>query len=178
LLKIATFPGESAVKSDREGVLTIDDAKNVRGELKKWREIGPLVYREIDGPRLVAFCRSASGKGAEMLPQLSVIQVQRVPGYESKKFIYPILGISLAIPILTALLWPVAAIIRKRYHRPLFSDGTNRTIFFLTRVICLLQVSYIVVIVVLASRAGESVSLLGDGLDPWLTLLHVLGWIV
>lgn len=178
LLKIATIPGETAVKTDREGVLTVEDAKNLRGELKKWREVGPLVYREIDGPGLIAFRRDASGKVAEMLPQLPVTEFQRVWWYENKRFVYLILGLSLAITTVTVLLWPIAAIIRKRYHRPLFSNWTNRAIYFFARVICLLQVSYLIVIVVLASRAAESVSLLGDGLDPWLALIHVVGWAI
>jgi len=178
LLKIATFAGQTAVKADREGVLTIEEAKNLRGELKKWREVGPLLYREIDGPGLFAFRRDASGKVAEMLPQLPVTEFQRVPWYENKKFVYPILVISLAVSILTVLLFPVAVIIRKRYHRPLFSNSANRTIYFLARLICMLQVGYVVVVVVLAVRAGESVSLLGNGLDPWLTLIHVLGWVI
>jgi CubicO group peptidase (beta-lactamase class C family) len=178
LLKITTLLGQTAVKADRDGILTVEDSKNLRGELKKWREIEPLVYGEIDGPGMIAFRRDASGKVTEMLPQMPVTGLQRVSSYDNKNLIRPILAFSLAMPILTVLLWPVAVIIRKRYRRPLFSNWSDRAIYLLGRLVCVVQVVYVVIIVALAARAGESVELLSDGLDPWLKLLHVLGWII
>jgi CubicO group peptidase (beta-lactamase class C family) len=176
LLKITTLFGQTAVKSDRNGVLTIEDFKNLRGELKKWRAVGPLIYDEVDGPGVIALRRDASGKVNELLPQLPVFEFQRVPWHESKNLIYPILGVALGLPILTVLCWPVALLVRKRYHRPLFTAARDRVIYFLSRVVCFLELGYVVILGVLLSRAPENVSLLGDGLDPWLKLLHILGW--
>jgi hypothetical protein len=135
-----------------------------------------LIYDEVDGPGVIALRRDASGEVNELLPQLPVFEFQRVPWHESKNLIYPILEVALGLPILTVLCWPVALVVRKRYHRPLFTTARDRVIYFLSRVVCFLELGYVVILGVLLSRARENVSLLGDGLDPWLKLLHILGW--
>ncbi len=60
-LKIVALADQFSVSSDKEGVLQIEGMKNQSGELKRWREIAPLVYREIDGLERVGFRRDASG---------------------------------------------------------------------------------------------------------------------
>ena len=68
LLKILALLGQVRVSSDKDGVLTVEGDKNQRGELKKWKEIAPLVYSEVDGLERIAFRRDASGTVREMLP--------------------------------------------------------------------------------------------------------------
>src|SRR5207247_1110773 len=68
LLKLLVLLDQFSVSSDKEGVLTVEGMKNQRGETKKWREIAPLVYGEIDGPEKIAFRRNPSGDVSEMLP--------------------------------------------------------------------------------------------------------------
>jgi CubicO group peptidase (beta-lactamase class C family) len=178
LLKIAALFGQTAVTKNRDGIITIEDAKNSRSELKRWHEVGPLVYHEVDGPDMIGFRREASGRVNERLRQPPVVEFQRVPWYENKKLILPIIGASFALSILTLLLWPVAAIVRKRYGRPLFADSVNRIFYFISRVVCLLEVSFLSVILLWLARAPRDISLLGDGLDPWLKLLRAAGWVM
>src|SRR5436309_15075263 len=111
--------------------------KNQRDQLKKWREIAPLVYSEIDGREKIAFRRDASGAVREMLPFPAIFEGQRVPWYASKIFIGLLIGGSLLLALLTVLLWPVAVMIRKRYQRPLFSTKNDRVLYFLSRIVCL-----------------------------------------
>ena len=121
LLKIVALAGQFSVRSDKEGVLQIEGMKNQSGELQRWREIAPLVYREIGGFERLGFRRDASGAIAEILPFPAIYEGQRVQWYASKIFIGLLIGGSLLLALLTVLLWPVAVIIRKRYQRPLFS---------------------------------------------------------
>lgn len=176
LLKVGALLGQTRIRKTPEGLITLDDSKNVRGELKKWREIGPLVYREVDGQDKIAFRRGASGKITDGLPQLPIFQLQRVPWYEDQNFIAAIVGTNLALCVLTVLLWPVAVVVRKRYDRPLFSDRTSRVFYFISRLVCLLEIAFIAVIAIPLSRVNEDISFLGDGLDPWLKIMHGLGW--
>ena len=87
LLKIVALASQFSVRSDKEGVLQIEGMKNQSGELQRWREIAPLVYREIDGLERLGFRRDASGAVAEMLPFPAIYEGQRVPWYASKIFI-------------------------------------------------------------------------------------------
>ena len=45
-LRVGALLGQVAVKTDRDGILTIENSKNIRGQLKRWREIAPYFYRE------------------------------------------------------------------------------------------------------------------------------------
>src|SRR5215475_505059 len=59
-LKTLALVDQFSVTSDKEGILQIEGMKNQSGELKRWREIAPLVYREIDGLERIGFRRDAS----------------------------------------------------------------------------------------------------------------------
>jgi CubicO group peptidase (beta-lactamase class C family) len=116
LLKILALLGQVRVSSDKDGVLTVEGDKNQRGELKKWKEIAPLVYSEVDGLERITFRRDASGTVREMLPFPAIYEGQRVPWYASKIFVGLVIGGSLVLALLTVVLWPVAVLIRRKYE--------------------------------------------------------------
>src|SRR5438045_6381940 len=143
LLRILALVGQFKVSSDKEGVLQIEGMKNQSGELKRWREIAPLIYREIDGLERIGFRRDASGAVGEMLPFPAIYEGQRVPWYSSKTFMGFVIGGNLVLALLTVLLWPVAVLIRKRYQSPLFSKKSDRVLYFLSRILCLAEVVFV-----------------------------------
>jgi CubicO group peptidase (beta-lactamase class C family) len=177
-LRILALVDQFKVSSDKEGVLQIEGMKNQSGELKRWRQIAPLVYREIDGLERIAFRRDASGAVGEMLPFPAIYEGQRVPWYASKIFIGLLIGGSLLLALLTVLLWPVAVIIRKRYQRPLFSTKSDRVLYFLSRIVCLAEVVFILAPIVMLSQGLEHIVILGDAINPWLQAFHVVGWVL
>jgi CubicO group peptidase (beta-lactamase class C family) len=175
-LKIAAILGQYAVRSDEKGILTVEGNKNLRGSLKRWREIGPLLYHEVDGPDMMAFRRNENGAVTELLSSPVTLE-QRVTGLASKTLILPLIGGSLALLIATVLLWPVAAVIRKRYARPLPFSPRDRLLFLLSRVVCVLEISLIALVGLPLSRADTNISYIGDGLNPWLIAAHITGWL-
>ena len=177
-LKILALLGQFSVSSDKEGVLQIEGMKNQSGELKRWREIAPLVYREIDGLERIAFRRDASGAVGEMLPFPAIYEGQRVPWYASKIFIGLLIGGSLLLALLTVLLWPIAVIIRKRYQRPLFSAKTDRVLYFFSRIVCLGEVLFVLAPILMLGQGLEHVVILGDAINPWLQAFHAVGWLL
>ncbi len=177
--KVFALPEQRVVTANPEdNTLEITGMKDPRGQLKRWQEIAPLVYRETGGgPGVIAFRRDASGKVNDLFTQTPIAQLQRVPWYENKAWVLPVVGASLFILAATVLLWPVAAIIRWRYGRSLFADWLSRTLYFLTRLVCLIDVAFLAVFAFVLSRAEENVAYLGDRLDPWLRWLHIAGWV-
>lgn len=177
-LRILALVGQFSVSSDKDGVLQIEGMKNQSGELKRWREIAPLVYREVDGLERIGFRRDASGAVGEMLPFPAIYEGQRVPWYASKIFIGLLIGGNLLLALLTVLLWPVAVMIRKRYQRPLFSTKSDRVLYFLSRIVCLAEVVFILAPIVALSQGLEHIVILGDAINPWLQAFHVIGWVL
>jgi hypothetical protein len=177
-LKMLALVGQFGVSSDKEGVLQIEGMKNQSGELKRWREIAPLVYREVDGLERIGFRRDASGAVGEMLPFPAIYEGQRVPWYARKIFIGLLIGGSLLLALFTVLLWPVAVLIRKRYQRPLFSTKSDRVLYLVSRIVCLAQVVFILAPFVVLSQGLEHIVILGDAINPWLQAFHVIGWVL
>jgi hypothetical protein len=177
-LKMLALVGQFGVSSDKEGVLQIEGMKNQSGELKRWREIAPLVYREVDGLERIGFRRDASGAVGEMLPFPAIYEGQRVPWYARKIFIGLLIGGSLLLALFTVLLWPVAVLIRKRYQRPLFSTKSDRVLYLVSRIVCLAQVVFILAPIVVLSQGLEHIVILGDAINPWLQAFHVIGWVL
>jgi len=176
LLKVAAVIGQISVNADENGVVTIEGVQSPRGGLKQWREIGPLLYREVDGPDQIAFRRDSNGVVTDLLPPAPIHLAQRVTGFGSKKILLPLLGVSLGLIVVTLLLWPIAVIVRKRYARPLFSTTLDRILYLLTRLVCLLEVGFIVLIALPLSLVDKNIAFIGDGINPWLTAAHFMGW--
>jgi len=177
-LKLVSLLDQFSVSSDKDGVLKIEGLKKQSGELKQWREIAPLVYQEIDGWERIAFRRDASGAVREMLPFPAIYEGQRVAWHASKTFIGWLVGGNLVLAFLTVLLWPVAAVIRKRYQRPLFTTKTDRVLFLLSRIVCLGELIFILVPVIALSQGLEHIVIFGDAINPWLKALHIFGWLL
>jgi len=50
-------------------------------------------------------------------------------------------------------------------------------LYFLSRIVCLCELLFILVPVIAFSRGLENIVLLGDAIDPWLQALHIFGWV-
>lgn len=177
-LRLVSLLDEFGVKSDKDGVLTVEDNKNQRGELKKWKEIAPLVYSEVEGSDRIAFRRDPSGRVTEMLPFPAIYEGQRVPWFNNKRLLNPVIGGNLLLVLLTVLLWPVAVLVRRKYQRPLFSKPGDRILYFLSRLACLGELILILAPVIALSSGLELVVKLSDRINPWLQALHFFGWAV
>lgn len=176
-LHITALLGQVTVNSDEQGVLTLPAVKNPRGQPKRWREAGAYSYREIDGWDRIAFRRDANGAVTELLPNVPIYVAHRVSGFRSKTVLLPIVGGSLALIVATLVLWPVAALVRKRYGRVVAPDRGTRVLHRLSRVVCLLVVGMLAVLAVPFTRVNEDIGYLGDKANPYLHASHVLGWL-
>jgi len=177
-LRLVALMDQFGVKSDKDGILTVEENKNQNGELKKWKEIAPLVYNEVDGSERIAFRRDASGKVTEMLPFPAIYEGQRVPWFNDKRLVQPVISGSLLLAALTVLLWPVAVLVRKKYQRPLFAAASDRVLYFLSRIVCLGEVIFILAPVIAFSQGLEHIVILGDAINPWLQVFHIFGWVL
>ena len=130
----------------------------------------------MDGPELIAFRRNEKGAVTELLSSPVTLE-QRVTGLASKTLMLPLIGGSLALLIATVLLWPVAAVTRKRYAQRLPFSPRDRLLFLLSRVVCILEISCVALVGLPLSRTDTNISYIGDGLNPWLIAAHITGWL-
>ena len=88
---------ERSVKVDKDGVLTIEDSKDLRGHPFRFKPIGKDLWQaEEDQQRLFAI-RGANGRVVRIARDFPGVQMERVPWYETSFLVLPAMGISLVI---------------------------------------------------------------------------------
>ncbi|HKF96830.1 MAG TPA: serine hydrolase domain-containing protein, partial [Steroidobacteraceae bacterium] len=120
------FFGQIKIGVDKKGELLIPDLKGLNGEPRHWVEIAPFVWLDVGGhDRLGA--KVIDGKPVRWsFDLLSPFMVfDPVPWYASSAWLMPLLLASLAALVLTVLLWPVSAWVRRRYQSPLSLDAPS-----------------------------------------------------
>lgn len=171
---LLTVLGEAEVTLNTDGTISIDLAKGPDGQVKKFEEIAPLLYREVHGQEHLGFRKDASGRweGREEFP---AIVFQKVGFFENKTVNLAVLIFGLVVVSLTLLFWPVAAIVRKHYGRKLEYSRSDCRWRVLVRLVCLL-------FVIFALGWAEAISMANDitklnRLSPWIIGLGILGHI-
>ena len=107
-LAIGNPGGQAVAKVDKEGVLTLDVAKNLRGHTRKWKPIGKDLWQADDDQARIFAIRDSSGKIVRLAVNFAGVQLQRVPWYEHKMLV----GLFLATSLIILLLVVVATLIR------------------------------------------------------------------
>ncbi|HUO15707.1 MAG TPA: serine hydrolase [Verrucomicrobiae bacterium] len=172
-LKLTTLLGENKVFRNVDGTISIDPFKGPNGQLIKYEEISPLLYREVHGRAHVGFKRDATGRMQFQLDWPFFI-FQRVGFNENKYFQYFLAIFGLIMVVLTLLFWPIGAIVRKHYARPLDFAPAQRRLRLAVRLACILFLVFFVGWITLLTVAMGSGLLLND-LGPWIILFGVIG---
>ena len=175
IMAITTLLGEAKVSVDpKDNTIYIDDFKHPNGQLKHFREIGPLVFRDVNGTDKIAFVTDSSGRRVFYIdfPAMAFQQVNHF--WDHQIFDYVVIGFSLCVIALTLVLWPVAAILRKHYGKPLDLSPRARRLRTLVHITCLLVAAFVIGLALL-SDAVETPGGLGSAGDLKIHLLQILG---
>ena len=127
--------GQTKVGIDKDGNPLIPEAKNLGGQPRKWIHIGPMTWRDSEGHDLLT-ANLADGKATrfsfgELAP---IIDFDRTPTYRSSAWILPLLYFSLAVLLITALLWPTRALVRRKYKAELGLEKRDLLAYRSTRI--------------------------------------------
>jgi CubicO group peptidase (beta-lactamase class C family) len=176
LLSVLTVLGEAKVKVDpKDNTIFIGDAfKNANGVPKHFREIAPMLFRDVDGHDKLAFVKDSNG-AVILYIDFPFMVFQKIESTFDKTIVnYVILGFSLGVIALTLVLWPVAAILRRHYGKPLTLDPPARRIRWMLRIVCALDILFFLGFVLVFS-ALEKPGGLGASGDFWLHLIQIIG---
>jgi CubicO group peptidase (beta-lactamase class C family) len=161
---------------NEDGTISIPLLTDLNGEPTHWKEIAPYLWREKDGKaRLAADVKDGQVVrfAAEWISPF--MYMERSTGAKGVGWLMPSLLASLAVLALTVVFWPVAALMRRRYARPLPFAGAEAKAYRHGRIGALLSLiaigGWIGVIFLLFS----DLKFLSDRLDWLVILLHVVG---
>lgn len=176
IMAVLTVVGETKVYGNVDGTLSIADLKAANGQPKKFREIAPLLFRDVNSQDRVGFKRLPSGK-LRMVIDFPFMVFEKAAWYENSAFHLPMIIASLAIIVLTIILWPVMALVRRHYGRPLNLPSQERRVRLFVRVACLLVVAFFAGYGTFFAVALKDISLLSPKGHPWLRLIQLVGWL-
>ena len=123
-LAIADLIGQAKVGVDKDGNPLIAAAKTLGGQPRKWIHIGPMTWRDANGHDLLTANVSDGTVTRFSYGELApIIDFDRTPGYRSSAWILPLLYCSLAILLVTGLLWPTKWLVRRKYKSEFGYEG-------------------------------------------------------
>ncbi|MBS0274241.1 MAG: serine hydrolase [Proteobacteria bacterium] len=170
--------GQTAVSEQPDKTITVEMLKDFSGAPKRWRNVGPLTYREAGGQAHLKFVTGDDGNidyftSDDFIP---VELLQRTHGLyqlnDLKRF-----GLStILVCALTVAIWFGGWIARRRFGRSLEMTDRQRRLRLGSRLGAMLYLAVVAgwVALLTAIQADETL-LLGGRLSPWLAALYVLG---
>ena len=178
-LKLAGLLGQPTISSDDNGYLIVSNLLGPSGVPRRWVEIAPFVWRDLEGPdRLAATVVDGKPVRWSMDFMSPFMVYDRVPAGESAAWIMPAIYISLAIIFLTFLYWPGAWLVRRSFKTELAVEGNARRAYRATRIMSGLVLALFIGWMAVLTIMLEDASLLSDASDPKLWLIQVAGAVI
>jgi CubicO group peptidase (beta-lactamase class C family) len=171
-LKIAAVSDNVQVTPAENGLIKVEPYKDFNGQIKKWQEIAPLVYRSVNGQDLIAFRRDDSGH-MQLVPNFPAVVMQRIPFVADSGFNQCVIIAILIILALTVLCWPLAAGIRMHYRQRLELDAGYMRLRPWVRVVCAVDVAFLIIFLITLS--ADDLGAFSSSNDAKLHAIQVLG---
>ncbi len=170
--------GQTQVASEPDGTVCVEAFKDPSGAIKKWREVGPLDYREVGGQTHLKFVTDKDGNIDYLASDdfIPVELLQRVHGLEQIG-VLKVLGLgAIAVCALTLAIWFSGWIVRRRFKRPLDMTPQQARMRLASRLGATLYIAVVAgwVGLLTAIQVDESL-LLGGALNGWIGALYVVG---
>jgi CubicO group peptidase (beta-lactamase class C family) len=171
--------GAIKVSANDDGTISVPMATNLAGVPIKWREVEPFVWRDVNGESFL----SAQVKDGRVVrftfDGLSPFMVfEPTPASKSPAWLLPAVVIGLIALLLTSLVWPVSALVRRHYGVPYRLAGPDAKAHRWIRIAAVSALVLCVAWGITVSKMINDLSLLTSGADGWLWLLHLLSVVV
>ena len=176
IMKVLNVAGEAKVSGNDDGTLSVSDLKDSSGVPKKFREIAPLLFREVNGQDKVGFKRDETGNLVEAI-DFPFMVFQKASLNQNSAFQIPMIITALVLAVLTILLWPVMGIVRRHYGQRLELTPQKRRLRLLVRLACVMFAIFFLAYGLFFSMALKDIGLLSPRGNPWLRLIQLVGWL-
>jgi hypothetical protein len=175
-LRLVALLGETKVGIDGDNYLVLSSVTDAAGTPRKWREIGPWLWQEVNGTdKLQA---NLNDDGSVKMVSISafapIIEFLPAPASMDAGWILPLACIALLILLIAALGWPIVALVRRRYKaasplrdRPLMLHRATRATAWLFLVLAAGWMAILTVI-------NSDLTSLNGPLDIWMRLLQLV----
>jgi CubicO group peptidase (beta-lactamase class C family) len=175
-LRLAALLGETSVGVDKDGVLVASSITDPSGSPRKWREVKPWLWQEVNGSDYLQAIPNANGgiKMFSITPYAPIIEFLPAPASLNAGWIFPVGGLAFLIILVAALGWPIVALVRRRYKYQSDVGGRALQLHRATRATAWLFIVLGVGWMLVLTAVNNDLTALNGGLDIWMRLLQLV----
>lgn len=171
--------GQLKVIDNGDGTITVPGFDDLSGSPKVYREIEPFVWVEDRGEERLAAVVEDGVVRRFSVDTLSPFMVfEPTPWWKSSAWLLPLVNASLVALALTALLWPVKAIVRRRYRQPPLLTGPDLRAYRWGKIASIATLALLGAWMAALSAMFDDLGLLSGVLDPLFLALQGLSIVV
>jgi CubicO group peptidase (beta-lactamase class C family) len=171
VFRILNGLGQVHVTALPSGEIEVSLLKNLAGVPKRWREVGPLTYREVDGQTHLKFMTNSDGHVAYWISDdfLPVMIFQKVHGLGQSGELTWMGTLCLTVLVLTVAMWIGGGIVRRRFKTPLRMTLQEKPLRLASRVGTLLMLVMVCAWVAVFASLSDTGSINGE-----LTIAYIV----
>ncbi|MCC7307586.1 MAG: hypothetical protein IT173_08470, partial [Acidobacteria bacterium] len=141
---------------------------------KHWQDIGGMKFREVNGQDLLVFKPDENGRMQLIIPYPFMV-FKRVGLWENNAVLMPVLVVSLAVMLLTLILWFVGWLVRRHYGKTLELPRFDMRLRWAVRAVFALAIIFVVSLLGLLIYGIQNLDFLGGTGGLLIQLSQVVG---
>jgi len=174
-LRMLSLLGQMKVVANQDGTLVVSSLRSDSGVPLVWHEVGSFLWKDASGKHTLA----AVVKDGKVIQfgedDLAAIEVfQPVPFASNASWNLPLLFGMVGVFLAMLVLWPIQALVRRRYGQRFPLAGRDALLYRTARITALIDLVVLVSFLLIVQSAGTNISVFDDSLDIWLRLLQLL----
>ena len=173
VVSILSMFGQSRVSINSDESISLNVAQDFAGNPRKFREIGPMFFREEHGQSQLAFIRNYAGKRT-IVTDVPIMVWQATPWWKNEQLNLAVFGFSIAMFGVALLFWPINAMLRRHYGDRLSLSNEYRRARRLVRALCALNLLLLVAVGICLAAVERNIGLLNSHFDGRLRALQLL----
>lgn len=164
------------IRMARDGSLVTPDFKDLAGQPRHWREVKPFLWLDdASGSHLGALMQKGKLRWISFDEAAPVMVWMPVSAWQSAAWNLPLLFGALLVLLLTALLWPIAAVVRRRCGKPFALQGPARRWYRASRIAAVLHLLFAAGWAAVVMQFDDSIATANDRFDLVLRAIQLVG---
>jgi CubicO group peptidase (beta-lactamase class C family) len=176
LFRIMALLGQANVTANEDGTISVDALKDFNGKPKRWQEVAPMTFQDVNGQDSLFFKPDENGRMQLIVPY-PFMTFTRVGFLDNAKLLLPAVGFSLFIMLLTLILWFVGWLVRRHYGSRLELTTREKQLRYLVRAIFAIDLLFIIGLVAIITYMSSHFDFFSDRGNFWVRIVQVIGLI-
>ena len=174
LFRIMALLGQASVTANEDGTITVDALTDFNGKPKRWREVAPMTFRDVNGQDSLIFKPDENGRMQLIVPYPFMV-FQRVGSMDNAKLILPVVGFSLLVMLLTLVLWFVSWLTRRHYGGRMELTTREKQLRYLVRAVFAIDLLFIVGLTAIVAYMSSNLDFFSDRGNFWIRIVQAIG---